>query len=94
MASITVRDVEDETKQRLRLRAARHGNSLEAELRVVLREAASAREKVSRVPRNLYDAVRELVEPHGGFDIPIPPRQPAPRPVPFEDWEDEGDGHP
>jgi plasmid stability protein len=86
MASVTVRDVEDETKQRLRLRAARHGNSLEAELRVVLREAASAREKVSRPPRNLYDAVRELVEPHGGFDIPIPPRQRAPRPVPFEDW--------
>lgn len=94
MASVTVRDIEEETKQRLRLRAARHGNSLEAELRMVLREAASAPEEASRPPKNLYDAIRELVEPYGGFDIPIPPRQPAPRPVPFEDWEDEANDHP
>jgi plasmid stability protein len=92
MANMTVRNVEDETKQRLRLRAARHGNSLEAELRLILRDAALERD----VPRrtNLYDAVRELVEPHGGFEIPIPPRQPAPRPIPFEDWDVEGDDNP
>lgn len=91
MANITVRNVEDDTKRRLRLRAARHGNSLEAELRLILRDAASAREEAPR-RTNLYDAIRELVEPHGGFEIPIPQRQPAARPIPFEDWED--DDHP
>ncbi|HET9396903.1 MAG TPA: hypothetical protein VFO36_12680 [Nitrospiraceae bacterium] len=93
MANMTVRNVEDETKQRLRLRAARHGNSLEAELRLILRDAASAPDVAPR-PTNLYDAIRELVEPHGGFDIPIPLREPAPRPIPFEDWDDESDDHP
>lgn len=91
MANMTVRNVEDETKQRLRLRAARNGNSLEAELRVILRDAAFGRDEAPR-RTNLYDAIRELVEPHGGFDIPIPSRQPAARPIPFEDWE--GDDHP
>lgn len=93
MANMTVRNVDDETKQRLRLRAARHGNSLEAELRVILRDAASARDEAPR-RTNLYDAIRELVEPHGGFEIPILPRQAAPRPIPFEDWDDMGDDHP
>lgn len=93
MANMTVRNVDDETKQRLRLRAARHGNSLEAELRVILRDAASARDDAPR-PANLYDAIRELVEPHGGFEIPIPLRQAAPRPIPFEDWDAGADDHP
>jgi plasmid stability protein len=93
MANMTVRNVEDETKQLLRLRAARHGNSLEAELRLILRDAALERDEAPR-PNNLYDAVRELVEPHGGFEIPIPTRQPAARPIPFEDWDDEGDDNP
>jgi plasmid stability protein len=92
MANMTVRNVEDETKKRLRLRAARNGNSLEAELRLILRDAALAREE-SPQPTNLYDAIRELVEPHGGFEIPIPLRRPAARPIPFEDWDDEGDDH-
>ena len=40
MASLTIRKLEDELKQRLRLRAARHGRSMEDEARTILREAA------------------------------------------------------
>lgn len=90
MANLSVRNIEDETKQRLRLRAARHGHSLEEEVRSVLRQAASERDSAPRAT-NLYDSIRELVEPHGGFDIPIPFRQLAARPIPFEDWDDEND---
>jgi len=36
---------------------------------------------------NLYDAIRDLVEPHGGFDLDIPPRSVAERDPPFKDWE-------
>ncbi|HET7847968.1 MAG TPA: bifunctional phosphopantothenoylcysteine decarboxylase/phosphopantothenate--cysteine ligase CoaBC [Pseudolabrys sp.] len=40
MASITIRQLDEALKKKLRLRAARHGRSMEDELRNVLREAA------------------------------------------------------
>src|ERR1700724_304033 len=40
MASLTVRQLDDKLKKLLRLRAARHSRSMEAEVRVILREAA------------------------------------------------------
>src|SRR5947209_1395550 len=40
MASLTIRRLDDELKQRLRLRAARNGRSMEDEARIVLGEAA------------------------------------------------------
>ena len=40
MAQFVVRDLEDDVKARLRRRAARHGRSLEAEVRDILRDAA------------------------------------------------------
>ena len=40
MASLTVRQLDDKLKILLRLRAARHGRSMEDEVRVILREAA------------------------------------------------------
>src|SRR5215510_10401121 len=41
MASITIRQLDDKSKRRLRLRAARHGRSMEDEARTILREAAA-----------------------------------------------------
>jgi len=43
MASITIRQLEESLKQRLRLRAARNGRSVEDEVRTILRGAADAR---------------------------------------------------
>src|ERR1700689_5373750 len=40
MGSLTVRQLDDKLKKLLRLRAARHGRSMEDEVRVILREAA------------------------------------------------------
>jgi phosphopantothenoylcysteine decarboxylase / phosphopantothenate---cysteine ligase len=40
MASLTVRQLDDRLKKLLRLRAARHGRSMEDEVRVILRQAA------------------------------------------------------
>jgi phosphopantothenoylcysteine decarboxylase / phosphopantothenate---cysteine ligase len=42
MASLTVRQLDDKLKTLLRLRAARHGRSMEDEVRVILKEAAEA----------------------------------------------------
>lgn len=39
MASITIRNLEDPLKARLRIRAARHGRSMEDEVRHILRAA-------------------------------------------------------
>jgi antitoxin FitA len=42
MAQIVVRKLEDDVKEGLRRRAVRHGRSLEAEVREILRDAAGA----------------------------------------------------
>jgi plasmid stability protein len=42
MAQILVRDIEDDVKERLRRRAKRHGRSMEAEARDILRDALKA----------------------------------------------------
>ncbi len=39
MAQVTVRELEEEVKQRLKRRAARHGHSMEEEVRQILRSA-------------------------------------------------------
>jgi antitoxin FitA len=40
MTQILVRDIDEETKRRLQRRAKRHGRSMEAEIRDILRDAA------------------------------------------------------
>ena len=48
MASITIRQLDDDLKQRLRLRAARNGRSMEDEARTILRDAAALDEHEAR----------------------------------------------
>lgn len=47
MAQILVREVDEETKSRLQRRAKKHGRSMEAEIRDILRDAVKAVEKPS-----------------------------------------------
>ena len=42
MASLTIRNLEDDLKERLRVRAAQHGHSMEEEARAILRTAVGA----------------------------------------------------
>ncbi len=44
MASLTIRQLDDDTKTRLRLRAAQNGRSMEDEARTILRQAAAGPE--------------------------------------------------
>ena len=41
MAAVTIRKLDDRVKERLRLRAAVHGRSMESEIRAILAEAVS-----------------------------------------------------
>lgn len=46
MAMLTVRNISDEVHRALRVRAARHGHSMEAEVRAILESATSPRGRV------------------------------------------------
>jgi antitoxin FitA len=59
MPSITVRNVSDETHRALRVRAAMHGRSAEAEIRDILEKAAMPEGRV-RLGDALADLGREL----------------------------------
>jgi plasmid stability protein len=84
MASITIRNLDDETKRRLRVRAAENGRSMEEEARDVLRKSV-ALPASSGKQETLWSIVREIVEPIGGVDLEIPPRTPPRDPPRFED---------
>jgi hypothetical protein len=51
MAQLVVRRLDDDVKERLRIRAKKHGRSLEAEARAILEEAAGAGSMQGRRPR-------------------------------------------
>lgn len=81
MASMTIRNLDEELKRRLRRRAAEHNRSMEEEVRVILLTALPANEDEG----NLYDSIRSRIEPLGGFDLPARPREPIGDPVRFDE---------
>ncbi|MCY4449902.1 MAG: plasmid stabilization protein [Chloroflexi bacterium] len=79
MTSITVRNIEEDLKRRLRIRAAEHGHSMEEEARRILRSALGEDEAPasSAVPeKDLGTEIHELFKSLGGVDLEIPPRTP------------------
>jgi antitoxin FitA len=68
---LTIRNVDPELREALRVRAARHGRSMEAELREILKVAIGA-EKPHPEP-NLAAAIRRRFAPLGGVDLELPP---------------------
>jgi plasmid stability protein len=83
MATLTIRNVDAALKERLRVRAAQHGHSMEAELRDILE--ATLKEPERPPERNLYERIRARFAPLGGADdIELPPREPVPDPPRFD----------
>jgi plasmid stability protein len=82
MTTLTIRNVDPATKEELRLRAARHGRSMEAELRHILKAALGGER---RAEPNLAEAIRRRFLPLGGADELAPhPAVPVPDPPRFE----------
>ena len=77
MASITIRQLDERVKTRLRVRAARHGRSMEEEARQILK--AGVEEQATSRP-NLAQSIRQLMDPLGGVELDIPPRGPIRKP--------------
>ena len=80
MANITIRNLDDHVKTRLRVRAAKNHRSMEEEVRIILRDA------VKRAPstRNLAEIARSYFGPHNGVDLELPPRGPMREPPSFD----------
>jgi antitoxin FitA len=83
MASITIRDIDEDLEQRLKQRAAVRGQSMEAEARDILQDALST-EPSTAAPGNLAEAIRAIVEPVGGIELEPFPRQPVRNPPAFK----------
>jgi plasmid stability protein len=81
MASITIRNLDDQLKQRLRVRAAQHGRSMEDEVRHILR-LVLANEQAA--PQDLALALRRRFAPLGGVELPTVPREPLREPPSFD----------
>ncbi len=71
MAVMTIRNIDDAIKNRLRIQAAIHGRSMEDEVRDILRSALST--ELPR-PRHLGQAIHEQFGALGGVDLPKVPR--------------------
>lgn len=66
-----IRQLDEKTKARLRIRAAHHGRSMEEEAREILRSALTA---VAPARRNLSEAIRHRFAAFGGIELKLPQR--------------------
>jgi plasmid stability protein len=80
MASITVRNLDETVKQRLRVRAARHGWSMEQEIRRILEESVSEHPAKGNFAERVHSRFADL----GADQLPIPTRKPARLPPGFD----------
>jgi plasmid stability protein len=80
VAALTIRQLDEKTKARLRVRAAHHGRSMEEEAREILRSALRASPAENE---NLVDAIRRRFAKYGGVELEIPPRDAVREPPDF-----------
>lgn len=79
-ATLTIRNLDGRVKERLRVRAAKHGRSMEAEARVILADALA---DANRDEGNLVEAIRKRMEPLGGAVFEPHPSMPLRDPPNF-----------
>jgi len=72
MTQITIRQIDDSVRFKLKMRAAAKGRSLEAELREIITQAASEEPVLQNVGRSILARFQRL----GGVELNIPPRSP------------------
>ena len=80
MSTMTIRNLDDRVKAEIRMRAAKHGRSMEEEARRLLDLAV-------RLPDEevgLGTAIRRRFAPHGAFKLQPLPRGPMRRPPKFD----------
>ena len=81
MASITIRNLPDQIKESLRVKAAKHGVSLEAYLRTILQQASKPD---NGKPVNILDLAQKYFGSENGVDLDLPERSSHRKPVSFD----------
>ncbi|MGE4049419.1 MAG: Arc family DNA-binding protein [Acetobacteraceae bacterium] len=81
MSSITIRNLDPAVKERLRIRAAEHGHSMEAEVRRILQDVLKVPSR--RPGRSFYDRIHDRFAALGGVELELPPRGPGREPPRF-----------
>ena len=79
MGGLTIRNLDDALKRRLRVRAAEHGRSMEEEVREILRHAVGR-----PAAGDLGRAIHERFAAIGGVELELPPRDAMRAPPSFE----------
>ena len=79
LSALSIRNLDDEVKERLRVRAARHGRSMEAEVRAILTDAVAEPREAPSMFQVLMDRFGKL----GGVELELPPRAARPRAADF-----------
>jgi plasmid stability protein len=70
VAALSIRNLDEETRRRLRIRAAQHGRSMESEARAILKEAVRSPEQSGGLFSTLLDRFGAI----GGVELNLPPR--------------------
>jgi plasmid stability protein len=70
VAAVSVRDLDDDIKERLRIRAAGNGRSMEAEIRAILVTAVNE----PKPSEGLLSALVDRFSALEGVDLDLPPR--------------------
>jgi plasmid stability protein len=70
MAAISIRDLDDQVRDRLRIRAAANGRSMEAEARAILTDAVRPPDGSHGLLATLLERMNEV----GGVDLDLPAR--------------------
>jgi antitoxin FitA len=81
VASITIRNLDEGLKSRLRIQAAIHGRSMEDEARDILRSVLSRHPQPAT---NLAETIHGRFAALGGVDLPVVPREPMREPPVFD----------
>ena len=96
MASITVRNLDEGLKRRLRIRAAENGKSMEQEVRDILKDAlgeevptgrdilSASLDDESLPGKDFVDGIRARFAPFGGVELELPPREAMREPPKFD----------
>ncbi|MGH3764727.1 MAG: FitA-like ribbon-helix-helix domain-containing protein [Pseudonocardiaceae bacterium] len=80
VATLTIRGLDEETRDRLRVRAAQHGRSMEAEVREILHELLFSPAPTYGLGSHIHARFAAV----GGVDLDLPARHEAPRAAVFE----------
>ena len=82
VAALTIRNLDQAVKERLRVRAAEHGRSMEAEARRILQTALG--EPLQPARRNLYERIHARFATLSGVDLDLPLRAEVREPPQFD----------